>query len=186
MKEIIYIKRFNKNLTLPFILHKGDWIDLRCSETTKFKAPQAGTLKTRNVNGVGERYRNVTFDSKLLPLGVGMLLPEGFEAQVLSRSGTFLGMGLMEGNSMGIIDGGEQKYGYNGPNDEWKYPAVAFRDTTIKEGERICQFRIQLSQKATVWQKLKWLFCSGVEIREIDELPGNNRRGFGEGTKDVK
>ena len=54
------------------------------------------------------------------------------------------------------------------------------RFTTIKEGERICQFRIQLSQKATVWQKIKWLFTSGIELIEVDKLPSKvNRDGFG-------
>jgi dUTPase len=36
-----------------------------------------------------------------------------------------------------------------------------------------------LSQKATVWQKLKWLFSSGVEIVEVESLSGTNRNGFG-------
>jgi len=179
MKQTIYVKRFkgedgNPIVELPKIITKGEWIDLRCAQETKFKAPQSGTLKSRTINGVEEKYRNVSFDFKYIPLGVGMRLPEGFEAIITPRSSTCKGMGLLEGNSVGIIDNT-----YSGEKDEWKFPALALRDTTIKVGERICQFRIQLSQKATVWQKIKWLFTSGVKIVEVDSLDGVSRGGFG-------
>jgi dUTP pyrophosphatase len=75
---------------------------------------------------------------------------------------------------MGIVDNS-----YSGNDDEWKFPAIAIRDTTVSEGERICQFRICLSQKATLWQRIKWLFSSGIEIIETDELSSENRGGFG-------
>jgi len=71
---------------------------------------------------------------------------------------------------------------YNSEKDEWKFPAIATKDTIIPKGTRICQFRIQLSQKATVWQKLKWLFSSSVELVEVDHLDNEPRGGFGEGT----
>ena len=161
-------------MQLPEISKKGDWIDLRASVTTRFKAPQAGTLKSRNVDGQQEKYRNVTFDLQYIPLGVAMKLPEGFEAHILPRSSTPKGMGIMCAISMGIIDNS-----YSGNDDEWKFPAIAIRDTTISEGERICQFRICLSQKATLWQRIKWLFSSGIEIIETDELSSENRGGFG-------
>lgn len=186
MKQKIYVKRINPNLELPKVIKKGDWIDLRASETIRFRAPQSGTLKTRKVNGEEEKYRNVSFDMKLIPLGVAMQLPDGMEAIVAPRSSTPIGMGISEGNSFGIIDGNAEGLGYNGPNDEWKFSAIAWRDTTITEGERICQFRIQLSQKATFWHKLKWFFSSGVEIVEVPELYNKDRKGFGEGTKDMK
>ena len=68
---------------------------------------------------------------------------------------------------------------YNGNEDEWKFPAVAIRPTFIEKGTRICQFRVQLSQKATVWQKIKWLFTSGIKLVEVDNLDNTNRGGFG-------
>lgn len=43
----------------------------------------------------------------------------------------------------------------------------------------ICQFRIQLSQKATVLQKLKWLFSSGIKFIYVDKLENKNRGGIG-------
>ena len=53
------------------------------------------------------------------------------------------------------------------------------RKTVIEAGDRICQFRAQLSQKATMWQKIKWLLSSGIELVEVDDLGDNNRGGFG-------
>lgn len=115
------------------------------------------------------------FSTTLIPLGVAMLLPDGMEANVVARSGTFKNYGIMQINTFAVIDGG--KFGYNGPNDEWKFQAVALKNTIIPVNERVCQFRIQLSQKATIWQKLKWLFTSGVEIIEVDNLPEKEDRG---------
>ena len=77
-------------------------------------------------------------------------------------------------NSQGVIDNA-----YSGNNDEWGLPLIAFGDTTIDKGERVCQFRIQLSQKATMWQKIKWLFSSSVKIEWVDTLDDVNRGGFG-------
>ena len=174
MKIKIKVKRINKNLELPKIIDKGDWIDLRATETVSMRAPQAGTLKRRKVNGVEESYRDVMFDTRLFGLGVAMELPKGFEAVALPRSGTFNNFGVILANSEGVID-----QTYCGDNDEWKFKAIAFRYTTINEGDRVCQFRIQLSQKATFWQKMKWLLSSGIEIVEVESLSRVNRGGFG-------
>lgn len=170
MKLKILVKKINKNLDLPKIVEKGDWIDLRASEAHRFNAPQVGILK-----GKKEGDRDVTLDTYLMPLGIAIKLPKGFEANVVARSSLPLSMGCIVGNSVGIIDNT-----YCGDTDEWKTPLIAWRKTTIKANERICQFRIQLSQKATFWQKLKWLFTSGIELVEVDELPEKvDRGGFG-------
>ena len=179
MKQTILIKRLSATTKFPTIIKKGEWIDLTADRTVRFRAPQSGTLKSRKINGEEEKYRNVSFDLQYIPLGVAMKLPEGFEAHLLPRSSTPKGMGIMCANSMGIIDNS-----YSGNNDEWKFPAIAIRDTTISEGERVCQFRICLSQKATVWQKIKWLFTSEIELKEVSELLDEDREGFGStGTK---
>lgn len=179
MKQKIYVKKLNPNIELPKVIRKGDWIDLRAAATVQFKAPQSGTLKSRTVDGEQERYRNVTFDLKLIPLGVAMQLPDGMEAILASRSSTPTGMGISCANAIGIIDGNSEGLGYNGPNDEWKYSAIAWRDTLIKEGERICQFRIQLSQKASFWHKIKWFLSSGIKVVEVSELKNKDRGGIG-------
>lgn len=174
MKLKIKVKRINKNIPLPEVIDKGDWIDLRAAETVTLNAPQANILKRHKVKGVEKKHRDVEFDSRLIRLGVAMQLPKGFEAVALSRSSTYKNFGVILGNSEGVID-----QPYCGDNDEWRFNAIAFRDTTINEGDRICQFRIQLSQKATMWQKIKWLLSSGVEIVEVDELSNPDREGIG-------
>lgn len=69
---------------------------------------------------------------------------------------------------------------YSGPNDQWMYPCIDIVEgKTIGIGDRICQFRIQLSQKATIWQKIKWLFTNKIEFEFVDDYEGEDRCGFG-------
>lgn len=158
---------------LPFIIEKGDWIDLKAAETVSFKAPQAGVRKREVIDGKMVSHRDVTFDFKLIRLGVAIQLPKGFEAVVLPRSSTSKS-GIMCANSEGVIDNS-----YCGNDDEWRFPAIAFQAATINKGDRICQFRVQLSQKATIWQKLRWLFSNRIKLVSVDRLEGDNRDGFG-------
>lgn len=158
----------------PFSHDSGDWIDLRAAEDVVLKAPQAGVRKRETIDGEVISHRDVSFNYHLLNLGVSMQLPAGFEAIVDTRSSTPSKLGIICANSQGVIDNS-----YQGNDDEWKFPAIAIRDTTIHKGDRICQFRIQLSQKATMWQKLKWLFSSGIELVKVQKLNGNNRTGIG-------
>lgn len=175
MKLTIKIKRTNNiYINLPRVIKKGDWVDLYTSANVVMNAPQAGTLKKHKENGKDVSHRDVTFDFQYISLGVAMKLPKGFEAVVLPRSSTLNKFGIIQANSQGVIDSS-----YCGNNDEWKYPAIALKDTEIEEGSRICQFRIQLSQKATVWQKIKWLFTNGIRIKEVESLEDTNRGGFG-------
>ena len=102
----------------------------------------------------------------VIPLGVGMILPEGYEAWILPRSSTPRKFGIMCANSIGIIDNS-----YNGEQDEWGFVAVALRDTAIHKGDRICQFRIMKNQP-------------GINFIEVDHLNEKSRGGFGStGTK---
>ena len=96
-------------------IENGDWIDLRSAEDVSMKAGEF----------------------KLIKLGVGMILPHDFEAHVVPRSSTFKNWGIIQANSMGVIDNS-----YSGENDQWHFPAIAMRDTEIKKNDRICQFRI--------------------------------------------
>ncbi len=111
----IKIKYFNENIEKIAPISKGDWIDLRAAATVEMKAGEF----------------------KLIPLGVAMQLPQGYEAHVCPRSSTFKNFGVIQTNSMGIIDNS-----YCGDNDQWFFPAFALRDTVINENDRICQFRI--------------------------------------------
>lgn len=173
MKLKIKIREITEGC-MPEIIEKGDWIDLRAAEGVVLKAPQAGVRKRETIDGEVISHRDVSFNYHLLNLGVAMQLPAGFEAIVDTRSSTPSKLGIICANSQGVIDNS-----YQGNDDEWKFPAIAIRDTTIHKGDRICQFRIQLSQKATMWQKLKWLFSSGIELVKVQKLNGNNRTGIG-------
>lgn len=111
-------------------LVNGDWIDLRSAVDV--------TLRS--------------FDYYLIPLGVGMILPSDMEAHVVPRSSTFKNFGIILANSTGIIDNS-----YNGDSDEWKFPAIALRPTTIHKGDRICQFRIIERMRPVVFETVDFL-----------------------------
>lgn len=165
---------------MPEIFKIGDWIDLRAAQDVKLKAPFAATLHQHRNNKEVERKRIVDFQYSIIPLGVAMQLPEGYEAHLLPRSSTFGKFGILMTNSTGIID-----CSYASDKDEWKMPVLATKDTLIPRGERVAQFRIVLSQKATIWQKIKWLFSSSIELVKVDSLDNPERGGLGEGTKDL-
>ena len=149
----IKIKYFTDAIDkLCYVDGKSDWIDLRAAQTVELKAGEF----------------------KLIPLGVAMQLPEGYEAHVVPRSSTFKNFGVIQTNSQGVID-----ESYSGQNDQWFFPAYALRDTVINVNERICQFRIMPSQKAPVWVKLKWLFTRKIKFVEVEDLGNSNRGGFG-------
>ena len=144
MKEI-KIKYLNDDITrLEYIDGKSDWIDLRAAEEVELKAGEF----------------------KLIHLGVAMQLPEGYEAHIVPRSSTFKKWGIIQTNHCGIVDNS-----YCGPNDWWRMPLFALRDTKIEVNDRICQFRIQKNQPTLVFN-------------EVEEMEANNRGGFGStGTK---
>lgn len=137
---------------MPVISPKGDWIDLKIAEDV--------TLKKG--------------DSTIVGLGVAMRLPKGMEAIVNPRSSLHKNFGVILSNSQGVIDNV-----YQGDDDQWGAPLIATRTTIIPRGTRVCQFRIQLSQFATRWQKIKWLFSSPVTLKKVSNLSSQGRGGFG-------
>lgn len=155
MKLTIKIKLKSEFLKLQ---QHGDWIDLKVAKTTIIQP----------------------MDKAMIDLGVAMKLPKGYEAYLLPRSSTFKNSEIIETNSMGVIDSD-----YCGNNDVWKFPAFSLSDKPVKirEGERIAQFRIQLTQGASVMTKLKWLFTSGIKIVYVEDLASKDRGGFGSSGK---
>lgn len=117
----------------------GDWIDLRAAEDVEMEAG----------------------DFRLIPLGIAMELPKGYEAHVVPRSSTYKTWKITQANHMGVID-----CSYCGDDDQWMFPAIAFEDTIIHKGDRICQFRIIKNQP-----KLNFI--------KVDHLDGKDRGGFG-------
>lgn len=140
------------DVPMPKIIKKGEWIDLTVLGTHSLMK--------------GDLFK--------LDLGIAAQLPEGYEVIIAPRSSNPTKKGIILANSIGVIDNS-----YSGNEDWWGFTALALRDTIINNGDRIAQFRIQLSQKATFWQKLKWLFSSSVELVEVDNLTSPNRGGFG-------
>ena len=127
----IKIKYFTDKIDrLEYIDGKSDWIDLRAAENIELKAG----------------------DFKLIPLGIAMELPKGYEAHVVPRSSTFKNFGIIQTNSMGVID-----ESYCGDNDQWFFPAYALRDTEIHVGDRICQFRIMEHQPKIQFDEVLFL-----------------------------
>ncbi len=123
---------------LCYIEGKSDWIDLRAAQDVCLK----------------------TGEFKLIPLGVAMQLPAGYEAHIVPRSSTFKNFGIIQVNHMGVID-----ESYCGPEDWWYMPVYALRDTTIHKNDRICQFRLMRHQPEIVFEE--------------GQLQGANRGGFG-------
>lgn len=138
--ETIRIKYFTDRIEkLAYIEGKSDWIDLRASEEVSLKAG----------------------DFALIPLGVAMELPPGYEAHLVPRSSTFKTWGLLQTNSMGVVDSS-----YCGDNDMWRMPVYATRDVVIHVNDRIAQFRIMKNQPALVFD-------------ETEHLGNSDRGGFG-------
>ena len=105
--EKIKIKYLSDKIErLRYIDGKSDWIDLRAAERVELK--KCGF--------------------QLIPLGVAMQLPQGFEAHIVPRSSTF-------------------------NNDQWFMPAFALRDTVIEVNDRICQFRIFAHQPTLTFEE---------------------------------
>lgn len=103
--------------------HPGEWIDLRTAARVVLRPG----------------------DFTLIPLGVIISVPSGYESILVPRSSTFKKYGIIQTNGIGVID-----HLYCGPNDEWKMPVYATRDTVIPANTRICQFRIIPSQEVTI------------------------------------
>jgi dUTP pyrophosphatase len=128
MKKI-KIKYFTDDIEIKKI-EKGDWIDLKSSVDIKLKKDEF----------------------KLIPLGIGMKLPKGYEAHIVPRSSTYKNFGIIQTNHQAVID-----ESYCGDSDQWYYPAYALRDTMIYKNNRICQFRIVKKQPLIKFKKVKKL-----------------------------
>jgi dUTP pyrophosphatase len=139
MKEIRVKYHTDDIDELCYVGGKSDWIDLRAAETVALRAG----------------------DFRLIPLGVSIALPEGYEAHIVPRSSTFKNYGLLQTNSMGVVDAA-----YRGDGDEWRMPVYATRDVTVEKNARICQFRIVRNQPQ-------------LQFVRVEHLDGPDRGGFG-------
>lgn len=124
--------------------HMGEWFDVRAAEDYDLKA--------------GNKY--------VINLGISVRVPHGYEAILAPRSSTFKKYGIMQTNSIGVID-----ETYSGDDDIWMMPVFATRNAHIDAGDRIAQFRIQRNQ-------------GNPRLKEVRYLGKKNRGGLGStGTK---
>jgi len=125
-------------------IEKGDWIDLRSAYD----------------------YHIEQGDFRLIDLGVSVKVPSGYEMHILPRSSTFKIWGILQINSMGILD-----ESFCGESDIVKMPIYATRESYIKKNDRVCQFRVV--------EKMPQIL-----ITEVEHMTDNPRGGFGStGTK---
>ena len=139
--EEIKIKYHADIEKLRLIDGKSDWIDLRSAEDVHLKYGEFA----------------------LISLGVSMKLPEGYKAHIAPRSSTFKNFGIIQTNSVGVVDNS-----YSGNNDIWMFPALCMWEggSHIKKGDRICQFRIMKKQPE-------------IQFVEVDKLDDVDRGGYG-------
>jgi dUTP pyrophosphatase len=141
---VVKFKRLDNNADLPLPSYQSDGssgLDL-CAAVSNDLTLQPG-------------------DIKLIPTGLSISLPEGYEAQIRSRSGLALRYGLGLVNAPGTIDAD-----YRG---EIGIIAINWgkKPVTIKRGERIAQMVIHR--------------VSRVIVKEVNELDTTQRGkgGFG-------
>ena len=153
---IIRIKYFDKATKLKKIT-KGNWIDVYANKDVFVKC--------------GER--------AMVPLGFALELPEGWEGHLAPRSSTFKTWGIIQTNSVGVVDDT-----YIGDNDKWHMPFYCLqgkdiesengeevKGTWIRKGDKIGQFRIMEVMPE-------------IEFEEVESFGNKDRGGFGTtGTK---
>lgn len=142
-KVNIKIKYFHDDLEHVQEVAIGDWIDLRCAEEVHLKQGEF----------------------KLIPLGVAMELPKGYEGWLTSRSSLCKNFGVFHCDDLGVIDSS-----YCGDNDQWHLPVLAVRDTVIHKNDRIAQFRIHRTMREE---------CGEVSFTNVEHLNNPDRGGIG-------
>jgi dUTP pyrophosphatase len=145
---MINVKIVNKsNNPLPVYAHVGDaGMDLR-----------ANIEKPITIN---------TLERAIIPTGIHIQLPEGYEAQIRPRSGLAANHGISVCNTPGTIDG---KF-----RDQIQVILINLSNEpfTINPGDRIAQI---------VFKKFET-----VELVEVEELDMNGDRGGGLGHTGIK
>ncbi|MGU8139099.1 dUTP diphosphatase [Clostridium perfringens] len=148
---IIRIKYFDNATKLKKIT-KGNWIDVYANKDVFVKC--------------GEK--------KMVPLGFALELPEGWEGHLAPRSSTFKTWGIIQTNSVGVVDDT-----YIGDNDQWHMPVYCLqgkdiksengeevKGTWIRKGDKIGQFRIMEVMPE-------------IEFEEVESFGNKDRGGFG-------
>ena len=114
----------------------------------------------------------------MIPLGFALELPQGWEGHLAPRSSTFKTWGIIQTNSVGVVDDT-----YIGDNDQWHMPVYCLtanckvneneiptvdgrQGVWIRKGDKIGQFRIMEVMPE-------------IEFDEVESFGNADRGGFG-------
>lgn len=161
----IRIKYFNDAKRMQKIA-KGNWIDVYANKDMFIPEGQRA----------------------MIPLGFALELPAGYEGHLAPRSSTFKTWGIIQTNSVGVVDDT-----YIGDNDQWYLPVYCLiakeyadkvedsyheldntteakgekiKGTWIHKGDKVAQFRIMEVQPE-------------FEFDEVESFGNADRGGFG-------
>ena len=171
----VEIKYHDKNMPKMVKLDRGNWVDCRVIEggkvTFDIGTPNERKEKLQWVDcertledGTIERTKKITYhkgDFLMLPLGISIKQPKGYEVNLLPRSSTFKNFGIIQANSMAVGDDT-----FISDNDMYHYPAIALTDGEIYLYDRICQMQVNKT--------------TNLKFNEVETLGDNKaRKGFG-------
>ena len=171
----VEIKYHDKNMPKMVKLDRGNWVDCRVIEggkvTFDIGTPNERKEKLQWVDcertledGTIEKTKKITYhkgDFLMLPLGISIKQPKGYEVNLLPRSSTFKNFGIIQANSMAVGDDT-----FISDNDMYHYPAIALTDGEIYLYDRICQMQVNKT--------------TNLQLKEVDTLGDNKtRKGFG-------
>ena len=171
----VEIKYHDKNMPKMVKLDRGNWVDCRVIEggkvTFDIGTPNERKEKLQWVDcertledGTIEKTKKITYhkgDFLMLPLGISIKQPKGYEVNLLPRSSTFKNFGIIQANSMAVGDDT-----FISDNDMYHYPAIALTDGEIYLYDRICQMQVNKT--------------TNLKLNEVDTLGDNKtRKGFG-------
>lgn len=147
------IKYFEGAVKLEKIT-KGNWIDVYANKTMFI--PE-GT-------------------NAMVPLGFALELPKGWEGRLAPRSSTYKTWGIIQTNSMGIVDDS-----YIGDNDEWCMPVYCLNGTTIHniDGSGVKQRGTHIFSGDKIGQFRIMEVMPEIEFEEVEEFGNADRGGFG-------
>lgn len=143
----IRVKYFDGATKLQKI-EKGNWIDVYANKDIFVEVNERG----------------------MVPLGFALELPKGWEGHLAPRSSTFKTWGIIQTNSVGVVDDT-----YIGDNDQWHMPVYCLqgkdekdgiKGTWIRKGDKIGQFRIMEVMPS-------------IEFEEVGSFGNAERGGFG-------
>ncbi|WP_283697633.1 dUTP diphosphatase [Clostridium perfringens] len=147
----IRIKYFEGATKLKKIT-KGNWIDVYSNKDILIEE--------------GER--------AMIPLGFALELPEGWEGHLAPRSSTFKTWGIIQTNSVGVVDDT-----YIGDNDQWHMPVYCLqgKDIESENGKEVKGIWIRKGDKIGQFRIME--IMPEIQFEEVESFGNKDRGGFG-------